>query len=353
MLPSSTIVKDSKKLPYDLLPSLHNIEFVCPNCRCNLGILENRYFCEICERNYPLHDGIPDFRLFPDPFLNYEEDYNRTEIVLAALQKLNFEKLLEHYWSFSDITPDALRPKYIKSALMGEKRALRTLEILKDKITKPVGKVLEIGSGTGNFLAVAVGLDYQQVIGIDVAMRWLHLSRQRFTDAGLSVPPLICCNAEFLPFADESFNLVVASSTLEFVSDQSKVISECARVLGEDGSLYVNSVNRFSIAENPYAHLWGVGFLPRKWQARYVKWRRNASYENVKTFSYREFNRLAQKNFPVRQFALPDVAASAVKDFSPEQQVQIRLYQALKKLPFFTTLLKRFGPGWDVILRKK
>ncbi|MGI8495717.1 MAG: methyltransferase domain-containing protein [Pyrinomonadaceae bacterium] len=357
-----TLEETGRKFPKNLLPSLYDIKFVCPKCRKKLTISDNEYFCQICSKHYPLHNGIPDFRLFPDPFLNYEEDFQRTEIVLAALDELNFEKLLEHYWSFSDITPAALRPKFIRSALFGETRARRTLEILKDKINQPIKYILEIGSGTGNFLFSAVKasklsneenyLKQNRVIGIDAAMRWLHLSRRRFIDAGLPIPPLVCCNAEFLPFADETFDLVVAASTLEFVSDQEKVFGECARVLNENGNLYINSVNRFSIAKDPYAYLWGVGFLPRRWQARYVKWRRDASYENVKTLSYREINQLADKYFPVREFALPEVDRSIINEFPLFLRIQVRLYQALKKFPLISILLKHFGPGWDAIFRK-
>lgn len=349
MSPSSE--KFEQEFPPNLLPSLRNIKFVCPQCHGKLTVIKNGYRCAVCEKTFLLHAGIPDFRLFPDSFLSYAEDYERTEIVLAALEKLDFEKLLAHYWSFSDITPPALRPKFVRSAILGEMRARRTLEILEDKLQTPIQKVLEIGCGTGNFLAVAHSV-YQQIIGIDVAMRWLHLSRRRFMDAKIAVPPMVCCNAEFLPFADDSFDLIVAASTLEFVNDQPKVLAECARTLGGDGTLYINSVNRFSIAKNPYAYLWGVGFLPRNLQARYVKWRRGASYENVKTLSFREFKRLAEKHFSRVEFTLPDVAQAALKEFPFAMRLQIKFYQTLKKILPFRFLLKRFGPGWDVILRR-
>lgn len=341
-----------RKFPQNILPSLREVQFVCPKCRGKLDVIENSYECAVCEKKYLLHDGIPDFRVFPDPFLTYEEDYARTEIVLVALEKFNLEKLLEHYWSFSDITPPALRPKFVRSAVLGEHRARRTLEILENNIESPIKKVLEIGSGTGNFLAVAAPR-YEQIIGIDIAMRWLHLSRRRFMDKGLDAPPLVCCNAEFLPFADDSFDLVACSSTLEFVRDQPKVLAECARTVNENGILYINSVNRFSVAKDPYAYLWAVGFLPRKFQARYVKWRRGASYENVKTLSFRELNRLADEHFSVKKFALPDVAPSALKEFSFATRLQINAYRFLKKMPLFPYLFKRIGPGWDAILTKK
>ncbi|MEP6901085.1 MAG: methyltransferase domain-containing protein [Actinomycetota bacterium] len=346
-------ISKSETYPENLLLSLREVQFVCPLCRGGLTILTDGYACKVCQKNYLLHDGIPDFRVFPDPYLNFEEDYKRTEIVLDGLEKYDLEKLLEYYWSFSDITPEDLRAKFIRSVMLGEQRAKRTLEIFENgsfKKTVAVKKVLEIGSGTGDFLAVA-GEHYEQVIGTDIAMRWLHVSRRRFMDKGLPVPPLVCCCAEYLPFADDNFDLVVMTSTLEFVKDQAKVLSEGARVLTADGVLYINSVNRYSLATDPYSYLWGVGFLPRAWQAKYVLWRRDAIYK-TRTLSYPEFNRLAGREFPKREFALPDVSAAALEQFSAFTRLQVYFYRFFKKLPVFSLLLKQIGPGWDVILRK-
>lgn len=349
--PPASTAENNRTHPRSLPPSLRAVNLVCPLCRGELNVSDEGYDCPVCRKKYPLHDGIPDFRVFPDPFLTYEEDYERTEIVLAALEKYDLEKLLEHYWSFSDITPPALRPKFIRSAVLGEQRARQTLKVIRENVANPIKKALEIGSGTGNFLAAAAG-EFEQVIGIDIAMRWLHVSRRRFMDAGLEAPPLICCCAEFLPFADDSFDLIAASSTLEFVLDQAKVFSECERTLKTNGTFYINSANRFSIGRDPYSYLRVIGFLPRKWQARYVRWRRGAVYDGIKPLSYSELNRLSGKHFPIRQFALPDVAPEVTKEFSTGTRRQIEIYRFFKKLPVFSFLLKRIGPGWDVILRK-
>ena len=344
-----------KNHPRNLLPSLRAVEFVCPLCRGRLDVSDNGYGCGACRKTYVLHDGIPDFRVFPDPFLTFEEDYERTEIVLAGLEKFGLEKLLEYYWSFSDITPEDLRPKYVRSAMLGEQKAQPILNLIKEnsagKGSLAEKKVLEIGSGTGNFLILAAP-QFKQVVGIDIGMRWLHVSRRRFMDKGVPVPPLVCCCAEFLPFADNYFDAAVAISTFEFVSDQQKVLAELSRSLNENGEVYLNSVNRFSIARDPYAYLWGVGFLPRFLQAKYVFWRRGASYENVKTLSYGEFGRMSREHFPEGRFTLPDVAPEILEQFSRFTQMQVRAYRSVKKLPVFSQMLKRFGPAWNIRLRK-
>src|SRR5258707_9553735 len=173
---------NSEEYPPSLLPSLREMGFVCPLCRGQLEVLTELegYRCPQCEKCYLLHAGIPDFRVFRDPFLSFEEDRKRTEIILAELACKNLKSLLEYYWTFSDITPAALRSKFIRSAMLGEHKAKRILQTFQDStFQEPVSgrRVLEIGSGTGNFLSVAME-QYDQVVGIDIAMRWLHVSRR-------------------------------------------------------------------------------------------------------------------------------------------------------------------------------
>lgn len=332
---------------------------MCPRCKGSLDLsrTEDAYYCPSCEIYYRLQGGIPDFRVYADPYLGFNEEHKRTEIVLDGLHRFKFKELLEYYWGFSDITPVALRPKFIRSAMLGEERANGIINLFDKKFSRKQRQekdkiVLEIGSGTGNFLAIAMQR-YGQVIGTDIAMRWLHVSRRRFMDRELPIPPLVCCCAEYLPFADESFDLVVAASTIEFVRDKEKMIAECARALTRTGSVYLNTVNRYSIATNPYTYLWGVGYLPRSIQAKYVRWRQGASYEPVKLFSFRELRRITKKYFESVEVLLPMVDSSALTSFPWLMRMQAHIYGVLKTLPLIKTCLKWVGPSWDVILRNQ
>jgi ubiquinone/menaquinone biosynthesis C-methylase UbiE/uncharacterized protein YbaR (Trm112 family) len=336
--------------------SLQNLPLVCPLCHGELGIEPHGYKCQPCAKHFPIHDGIPDFRVFPDPFLDFEEDRHRTETVLRAINDLELPALLEHYWSHSDITPPPLRVKYIRSALRGEARARSTLTTLNriasasPPLTKP-HRVLEIGSGTGNFLQLAAA-QYPAVVGADIGMRWLHLSRRRFMDAGLPAPPLVCCCAEFLPFPRGAFTMAVCHSTLEFTREPGRCFTEAARVLDNRGVFYVNTVNRYSLARNPYAHVWGVGYLPRAWQAAYVRWRCQASYEHVRLLSLFEVMRLARANFPRVEVALPDIDEAALRQLPRLIRWQIMAYRIWKRVPVFRTALKWIAPQWELLLHK-
>jgi len=283
-----------------------------------------------------------------------DEDRVRSELILGRLDRYDFTQLVEYYWSLSEITPPLLRRKFVRSALLGEHRAQRTLSNFEDgtfRTTIKARRVLEVGSGNGNFLIVAAQ-HFPQIIGVDIGMRHLQIGRRRFIDRGIPVPALACCCAECLPFPDGYFDLIVMSSTLEFVRDQEKVLSECVRTLAPGGMLYIQTVNRYSIGSDPYAYLWGVGFLPRAWQAGYVRWRRQAVYSHIKTISLRELKRLTANQFRQREIALPDVPASVLSQFEFTTRLQIRVYQALRSSPILRDLLSAVGPGWEVLLRK-
>jgi ubiquinone/menaquinone biosynthesis C-methylase UbiE len=332
------------------------VTFACPLCQAPLlqPSFGEYYCCQTCKKEYPSCAGVPDFRVFPDPFFSVEEDQRRSELILGELDRRDFSQLLEYYWSLSEITPPLLRRKFVRSALLGEDRAQRILTSFEDGTFRtPVKarRVLDVGSGSGNFLIVAAQ-HFSQVIGIDIGMRHLQIGRRRFIDRGVPVPALACCCAECLPFPDGYFDLIVMSSTLEFVRDQEKVLSECVRTLAPGGALYIQTVNRYSIARDPYAYLWGVGFLPRTWQPGYVRWRRQAIYSHIKTISLRELKRLTADQFRHREIALPDVQASVLSHFEFTTRLQIRVYKALRSSPILRDLLSAVGPGWEVLLRK-
>ena len=60
------------------------------------------------------------------------------------------------------------------------------------------GPVLDLGCGTGSFLAAA-GRELPDVGGVDIAMRWLLVARKRLDEEGLGRVPLACACAEGLP----------------------------------------------------------------------------------------------------------------------------------------------------------
>jgi ubiquinone/menaquinone biosynthesis C-methylase UbiE len=128
-------------------------------------------------------------------------------------------------------------------------------------------RVLDVGCGPGHLLAMVaptVGPE-GDVYGLDVAPGMLESATQRL--AALDAPAaLYRGDARALPFADEVFDAVVLTETLELFSetDAAAVLSEIRRVLEPGGRLVVASMERRGYEETPFvrAYEWLYATVP-------------------------------------------------------------------------------------------
>jgi demethylmenaquinone methyltransferase / 2-methoxy-6-polyprenyl-1,4-benzoquinol methylase len=101
-------------------------------------------------------------------------------------------------------------------------------------------KVLDIAGGSGDLsklFAKKVGTS-GEVILTDINASMLAVGRDRMIDAGLSVPAMQC-NAEKLPFGDNSFDCVVVAFGLRNMTHKDIALKEMQRVLKVGGRLLV------------------------------------------------------------------------------------------------------------------
>jgi ubiquinone/menaquinone biosynthesis C-methylase UbiE len=108
------------------------------------------------------------------------------------------------------------------------------------------GDVLEIGCGAGQ------GLGYlakraRKVVGGDVTANLLRTARTHYGDA----IPLIRLDAERLPFASASFDVVLLYEAIYYLNRPEAFLTECRRVLRPAGQLVVCTVNCEWQAFNP------------------------------------------------------------------------------------------------------
>ena len=181
--------------------------------------------------------------------------------------------LLRHYYAVTPEDPPDLAARWIPRALAEPEIAgalLAEYGLLEDRPKD--GALLDVGCSTGGLLVAARGT-FAEIVGVDVALRWLVVGCVRLREAGVNAT-LVCANAEHLPFRDGSFAAVTCTDTLEHVADARGALSEARRVSGPGAPLLCTANNRFAPLPEPNIHLWGVGYLPRRWQAAYVRWRR-------------------------------------------------------------------------------
>ena len=136
---------------------------------------------------------------------------------------------------------------------------------------RPGDKVLDIAGGTGDLArAFASKVGTQGLVVLtDINEAMLRVGRDRLLDRGVVVPTLTC-DAEHLPFADASFDLVSVAFGLRNMTHKDAALAEMARVLRPGGRLLVLEFSQ--IAEplrKPYD---GYSFhlMPRigKWVAQ-------------------------------------------------------------------------------------
>jgi len=106
---------------------------------------------------------------------------------------------------------------------------------------QPPKEVLDFGCGTGHLAAHLYGHRYR-VTGCDFAENMIALARENFGESAITWVELPTRWSR-LPFADNAFDAVVASSVFEYLADIHLVLGELARVLKHKGVLIFNVPN--------------------------------------------------------------------------------------------------------------
>jgi len=106
-------------------------------------------------------------------------------------------------------------------------------------------RVLDVASGSGDLAAAfarragATG----QVVMTDINAAMLEVGRDKLIDRGL-FPPLALCDAEKLPFADNTFDLVSVAFGLRNMTHKDQALAEMARVTRPGGRVLVLEFSR-------------------------------------------------------------------------------------------------------------
>lgn len=124
-------------------------------------------------------------------------------------------------------------------------------------------KVLDVASGSGDLalaLAQAVG-PQGQVWQTDINEAMLKIGRDRLINAGLILPGALC-DAERLPFADGSFNLVTVAFGLRNMTHKDQALAEMTRVLKPGGRLLVLEFSKVHSTLRKLYDAYSFGLLP-------------------------------------------------------------------------------------------
>ena len=110
----------------------------------------------------------------------------------------------------------------------------RILEELRDSTGCPDGRLLDLGCGTGNLLALAKPI-FREVVGLDIAGKLLAQLRRE--DGGLR---LTAGETGRLPFPREAFDVISLYAVLHHLFDPKVTFQEAYRCLKPGGYLYTD-----------------------------------------------------------------------------------------------------------------
>jgi arsenite methyltransferase len=104
--------------------------------------------------------------------------------------------------------------------------------------------VLDLGSGAGTDSLIAgqmVGPE-GSVTGIDMTPEMLAKARGAAAEMGAANVEFVEAEAERLPFADGSFEVVISNGVIDLIPDKDAVFSELLRVLAPGGRIQIADV---------------------------------------------------------------------------------------------------------------
>ena len=125
-------------------------------------------------------------------------------------------------------------------------------------------RVLDLAGGTGDLaklFAARVG-PTGTVVHTDINGAMLAGGRDKLLDAGLALPT-IQCNAEVLPFAARSFDVVAIAFGLRNVTRKDAALAEMRRVLAPGGVAVVLEFSRVAAPLAPAYDWYSFNVLPR------------------------------------------------------------------------------------------
>jgi len=134
------------------------------------------------------------------------------------------------------------------------------LKMMKSAINGFQGKrVLEVGCGLGGF-CIHIAKEDGESIGLDISRSAIQKAKDLVKQFNVQNNiEFIIGDARFVPFKDQSYNIVICSETLEHVEDYEQAFNEIVRVVENSGHIGITVPNLLSTMFPAYIILLIIG----------------------------------------------------------------------------------------------
>lgn len=323
----------------------------CPRCKGSLLSEIDLVHCQLCGSSYQCIDGIPDLRVVHDSWVEPGEDLEQSRYFAKHADQWTLEEMLRNVFSISKVFTQREIDTRVRRVLEGIDTLVLEAQGWLSQPMSAAGYVLDLGCGPGQLISAAARCGHK-MIGVDVRMLWLLVAKRLITANG-GTPILAAGLAEALPLADDALSAVISLDVIEHVSDVPDYLRSIDRVTGPGGWVALSTPNRYSLAAEPHIGVWGVGWVPRRWQKRYVKLTRGCDYNHCCLLSVRELQGLLKELTEFQStFFAPPIPPHEIRRFSARRQLLGSVYNFLCQQDQLKHVLLSIGPFFRVLGRK-
>lgn len=253
------------------------------------------------------------------------------------MKKLNYEH------NFSRQFPVVLedRTRYLKS-----KKILKVIMDYSKKSGFDLRKltVLDVGCSGGHVLKT-LSPYFQKLVGIDIDTSAIDFAKKRNNAPNVDY---LQGDGLFIPFKDNSFNVIICNHIYEHVPDAKLLFSEIRRVLKPGGFCYLSAGNRLVLKEGHYK-LYFLSWLPKPLANYYLRLTGKGTNYYEKHLTWWGISRIIKK-FVVTDYTIPIIKAPG----SFHATDMIKKDSLLTKLPAsITKVLYWLIPTYILILSKE
>jgi len=210
--------------------------------------------CEVCG-----HDERAIVATNTDLFLGGKTEFSMHEClncgVIYQHPRPTFSKMVEFYPSDYVAYTPSLHTESNLARFFRQYGLRKRVKLIEQYVQN--GRLLDVGSATGDFLSVMSSQPDWQLIGVEPIHSAVAQSRN---EVGVDVVEALLND---VPFAPESFDVITMWDVIEHVYDPVKVVKQAAILLRPGGVLVVNYPNLGSIDRRLFGAAWAGYDLPR------------------------------------------------------------------------------------------